>query len=206
MQHQHRCKYLFFAQNNATYRHEADPQRDGNEVAATPRHMGSIPGFGLSPLASFPRSLGDGRTAAVPPDLPDSETPGSPAKGVGPAGGAASAVELDASMTGEAEDNTAAAAATPGEVNGKENEEEEARGGAGTGGATALTREFPAMVLPKEAVVLAGQKSGSLPSQWYNIREEYGQGCLFLLTLQVKSVGSLVGELYCTAFFSFCGE
>ncbi|CAM9511588.1 unnamed protein product [Pylaiella littoralis] len=117
-------------------RHEADPQRDGNEVAATPRHVGSIPGFGLSPLASFPRK-----------------------------------------------DNTAAAAATPGEVNGKENEEE-ARGGAGTGGATALTREFPAMVLPKEAVVLAGQKSGSLPSQWYNIREEYGQGCLFLLTLQ----------------------
>lgn len=146
------------------------------------------------------RNLDDGG-AAVPPDSLPLE---SPAEAAGPAGGdAASVVELDASMAGEAKgDNMAAAVATPEEeiVNEKgkseEEEEEEAAGagGAGIGGAggtrvggsTVLTRDFPAMVLPKEAVVSPGQESGSLPSQWYNVREEYGQGCLFLLTLQVS--------------------
>lgn len=85
--------------------------------------------------------------------------------GAGAAGAAAEA-ELDAPVTEEA----------------REGADEEEAGGA----ASALTREFPAMVVPKVAVATDGQESGPLPSQWYNLREEYGQGCLFLLTLQVR--------------------
>ncbi|CAN0385239.1 unnamed protein product [Ectocarpus sp. 8 AP-2014] len=81
------------------------------------------------------------------------------------AGAAGAEAELDAPVT---------------EEEAREGADEEEAGEA----AAALTREFPAMVVPKVAVATDGQESGPLPSQWYALRKEYGQGCLFLLTLQ----------------------
>lgn len=147
----------------------------------------------LSSLAGPERNLSD----QPPPAGPGSDAAESPDAA------AADMVKLDASLTGDVKDKddgtTTAAAAAP-DANGEGQEEGEAGTGATVGGdadgrgasadgaegTSPLKREFPAMVLPGAAVVAAGQESGPLPSQWYNLRTEYGEGCLFLLTLQVS--------------------
>lgn len=115
----------------------------------------------------------------------DSESPAPAAEAEAEAAvGDTGVVELEASTTGETKgDNpaVATAAASP-QANGGGGDEAEAGTAAGTG---ALTRDFPAWVLPKAAVLEVGQESGPLPSQWSALKKEYTKGCQFLLTLQV---------------------
>lgn len=155
----------------------SEPSHEASRTAPGDEQAPAGGGDRSSLLALLPRHLDAGDEGGAAPR--DAELVA--------AAGDTGVVELEASMTGEAKDDNPAAVAAGAvvaspEADGGDGEAEATGAGAGTG---VLTREFPAWVLPKAAVLEGGQDSGPLPTQWSALKKEYTQGCQFLLTLQV---------------------
>lgn len=163
--------------------HEASLQRHGRDtpavaVAGSRDEQPPAGGDGSSPLLR--RRLDTGGEGAVPRDVEAAAAAAAGDTGV---------VELEASMMAETKvaNNPVDAAASP-EAGGDGGEAEAAEAKAGTG---VLTREFPAWVLPKAALLEVGQDSGPMPSYYngLNLRKENTEGCQYMLTLQVGGGG-----------------
>eukprot|EP00752_Nemacystus_decipiens_P010152 g9048.t1 len=178
---------------------ETNLQQHGHETpAAAPRVEPAAAAAAASHVTASslrpprPRRLDAGSDEAAGPR--DSESPEAEAKSEAVASAAAAAagdtdvVELEASMTGETKDDNnpapAPAASPQAERGGGDVEAATGAESWAEAGTAVLMREFPAWVMPKAAVLEAGQESGPLPSQLSSLKTEYTKGCQFLLTLQ----------------------